>query len=347
MAKKYQFESTFTYLGKRYHVYADSERELYSKMADKKRDLKDGVIVLDSKTTVDVWADKAFSIYKSNVKDLKGIRSRYRVHVSPYIGNKPISSVKSAECQEILNRCNGMSFSTVDKLRQELRFIFDKAIDNDMILKNPAAKLSLPDHYKGERRSITDNERAYFMDACLKDPGFILFIFMLRCGCRPEEAIELQGRDIDHEKRLLHIRGTKTKNADRYVPIPDDLYVKIKNVKGFAPICPNHAGNRHTEKSYQRLSHSLKREINLLMGCKTYRNALIPPYPLAEDFTPYCLRHTYCTDLCKSGVDVRVAQKLMGHSDISITANIYTHVDMDEILKAGEKINAYIKTAEK
>lgn len=347
MAKKYQYETTFTYLGKRYHVYANSEKELYTKMANKKRDLKDGVLILDSNTTVDTWTAKAYSVYKSQVKNLKGMQSRYDVHISPYIGKMPVSAVKSSQCQELLNRCAGMSFSHVNKLRQELRFIFDMAIENDMILKNPAAKCVLPEYYKGKRRSITDVEREHFYRVCEKDPAFNLFMLMLRCGCRPEEAINLQGRDIDHKQKIIHIRGTKSENADRYVPIPDDLYEIIKNVKGFSIVFPNRAGNKHTDKSYQRLTERLRREMNISMGCKLYRNALVAPLPLAEDFTPYCLRHTYCTDLCRAGVDVRVAQKLMGHSSISITANIYTHIDMDEIVKAGEKLNIFLNSGQK
>ncbi len=72
------------------------------------------------------------------------------------------------------------------------------------------------------------------------------------------------------------------------------------------------------------------------MGCEVYRNELIPPLPLAPDFVPYMFRHTYCTDLQKKGIDIRTAQKLMGHSSISITAEIYTHVDTKEIVKAGK-----------
>ncbi len=77
------------------------------------------------------------------------------------------------------------------------------------------------------------------------------------------------------------------------------------------------------------------------MGCRVYRNELIPPYPLAADFVPYCLRHTYCTDLQKRGIDIRVAQYLMGHADIQMTANIYTHTDTDIIVNAAKKINAF------
>lgn len=75
------------------------------------------------------------------------------------------------------------------------------------------------------------------------------------------------------------------------------------------------------------------------MGCRIYRNQLIPPYPLADDFVPYNLRHTFCTDLQKKGVDIRIAQYLMGHSDISLTANIYTHADQSTIVDAAKTIN--------
>ena len=70
-----------------------------------------------------------------------------------------------------------------------------------------------------------------------------------------------------------------------------------------------------------------------------YRNQLIAPYPLADDFVPYNLRHTYCTDLQKKGIDIRTAQYLMGHSDISLTANIYTHADNSTTLEAARLIN--------
>ena len=339
--KTYKHRITFSYLGKRYAVYADSVEELYSKKALKLKELKDNIIIYDSHICVDDWANEAFDTYKQGVKGLEDIKARYKKYVSPYIGMKQIGAVKAVECQNIINRCSGMSFSHCNKLKQELSFIFERAVENQMIQFNPARKLRMPEYEKGSRRSITDNERKHFMLCYEKDRAYLLFYIILKCGCRPEEAINLIGRDIDHEKHLLHIRGTKTKNSDRYVPIPDELYAVIKAAKPFEPISPNREGRKHTESSYNRLCAHLKRDMNISMGCKTYRNALVPPLLLAEDFVPYCFRHTYCTDLCKSGVDVRTAQRLMGHANISITADIYTHIDIDDILKAGELIEAY------
>ena len=91
--------------------------------------------------------------------------------------------------------------------------------------------------------------------------------------------------------------------------------------------------------NFDRLWHSFKRQLNLFMGCKTYRNELIPPYPLAPDLVPYCFRHEYCSDLARKGIDIRTAQKLMGHSTIQMTANIYTHVERNDILAAAKILN--------
>lgn len=337
----YKYRTTFSYHGKRYEVRANSVEELYEKKALKKKQVAENVIIYNSRTTVDKWADEAFDTYKSNVQGLQDIKKRYKKYVSPAIGHKALSDVRAVECQNILNSCAGMSYSHIMKLKQEIAFVFQTAVENRLIQFSPAVRLTLPEYSKGSRRSITDSERKHLLKVYENDLSYLLFIMILKCGCRPEEAIGLIGRDIDHEKKLLHIRGTKTKNSDRFVPIPSDVYEVIKKTKPFEPVCVNRKGNKHSESSYNRLCAHLKRDMNISMGCKVYRNALVPPFPLADDFVPYCLRHTYCTDLCRAGVDVRTAQRLMGHANISVTADIYTHVDLNDIEKAGELIEKY------
>lgn len=79
--------------------------------------------------------------------------------------------------------------------------------------------------------------------------------------------------------------------------------------------------------------------MNIEMGCRTYRNKLLPPYPLQEPCRLYDLRHTYCTNLEAHGVPISIASRLMGHSDISITAQIYTHENDKSIEIARALIN--------
>ena len=76
---------------------------------------------------------------------------------------------------------------------------------------------------------------------------------------------------------------------------------------------------------------NVQREMNIVMGCRMYRNQLLPPYPLADDFVMYNLRHTYCTDLEKAGVPINIASRLMGHSSITITSKIYTHASVEAL----------------
>ena len=75
------------------------------------------------------------------------------------------------------------------------------------------------------------------------------------------------------------------------------------------------------------------------MGCTVFRNQLVPPYPLADDFTMYNLRHTYCTDLEKKGVPINIARRLMGHASIETTSKIYTHGSQESFEKAKSLIN--------
>ncbi len=343
MAKKYEFRTTFTFDGKRYAVRANSEKELIEKKTEKLRDLREGKVVIGPNMTVKTWAEQALATYKPNVSEraLDCMKLRMDKHIYSAIGSMPIRSVKPIHCQQIMNAQLDKSFSHIQKLSQELRFIFQTAVDNKIILENPADHIAVPSGKKGSRRSLTDYEKKHFLAVCDADPGFRLFELMYYCGCRPTEAMNCIGNDIDHKNKLLHIRGTKSAAGDRYVPIPDVFYRKVSNTPPFTLIAPNRAGNAHTESSYQRAVEHLKRDMNISMGCKVYRNQLQPPFPLADDFVPYCLRHTYCTNLAKSGVDIRTAQRLMGHANIQITANIYTHVDDSQIIAAADLIDKY------
>ena len=344
MPKTYKFSQDFTFEGKRYKVRADSGKELYKKVAKKQLELEKNLVVYDSRMPVSQWAKTAVDTYKSGLTDrvIYETRLRIRKHILPELGSIPIGKVKPVQCQQLLNKMEGFSKEYINKIYQDLNFIFRTAVENELINKNPAANITKPKGTVTHRRSITDHERTHLLKVCDADPHYLLFLLMLFCGCRPAEAGECRGYDITHVDGIpfLHIRGTKTENSDRRVPVPPYLYERLPERDPYDVLSPNRHGRPHSLASYKRLVTHLYRDLNISMGCRTYRNALIPPYPLADDFVPYCLRHTYCTDLQKAGVDIRTAQKLMGHADIQTTANIYTHQD-DETLRTAAMLLGY------
>ena len=249
----------------------------------------------------------------------------------PVYVEKPLAS-SYLDCQRIINNQAGMSKSHIRKLTQELKHIFRTAKKNGLIRSNPAEDITPPTGTEGKRRSLTATERYHFLEVTKNKPQYLLFRIMLFCGLRSSEAAEVQFSDVVTIQgvKFFHVRGTKTKAADRLVPIPPEL--PIGSGEGYV------IGERMNKSKYIRRTSHLKRDMNISMGAKLYRNQLIPPLPLADDFTPYILRHTYCTDLKKKGVDLRLAKELMGHSDIRSTADIYDHADDESAVLAAKQM---------
>lgn len=333
--KKYKYGKSITIDGKRYYIRADTLEELGAKIALKRRDVEEGRVLVTSSMTVDKWAEICTETYRQGIKEKRkeDIKRRYQNYISPVIGGFQLKQVKPIQCQQIVNQAQGRPFGRA--LSQELTFLFRQAVKNKLIYENPAEDIAKPPIPKSTRRALTKHEREHFLRVCADTDKFRVFELMYYCGCRPSEARRCIGADmtINDGFPMLHIRGTKSASADRVVPVPDALYRRIRGIHPLQPLAPGKYGIM-TQCEYVVRTQALKRALNLSMGCRTYRRQLVPPIPLAEDFVPYCLRHTYCTDLQRAGVDVRTAQKLMGHSTIQMTVHIYTHVDSDSILDA-------------
>lgn len=341
---KYEYvQRTFTLDGKRYKVYGKTLEEALEKKAERKRELLESTKASGGNMPVREWYEIAYKTFKVNVSQEYLSESMYRVekHIIPSIGNLPLKKVTTLDCQKIMNKQKGKSKSHISKLSQELFFIFDSAMRNKMIRENPMAYVTKPRGTERKRRALTEDERKHLLNVLPTDQRFIFFELMLYCGCRPAEAANARYEDVTQidGMKFLHIRGTKTVNSDRVVPIPPALLERLSRTQdGY--ICTTLNGTHHTESSYKRMVSSLERAMNIDMGAKLYRNELLHPLPLAKDFVPYLLRHTYCTDLKKKGVDVRTAKELMGHSDIRTTANIYDHCDNESLMVAAQKISS-------
>lgn len=340
--KKYKYRKRFTYQGKTYSVYANDRIELGRKYAEKLHQLESDPKIIDEHTTLASWADRCISAYKMNMAENTRVKFRYHVRstILQYIGEMRLTDITPMDVQDTLNKQAGRSKSTINTTYQALKFLFRHALDNHLIKQDPTTGLVKPSGRKGSRRALTSRERALVLKVARTDRRYYAYLLMLECGCRPSEAFECMGRDIVliDGFYMLHIRGTKTENADRYVPIPEDLLDLIIDTPKFDYISQNRCSNKITNQ--KRLWASFTRHLNIEMGCRLYRNALIPPYPLAPDLVPYCFRHEFCTDLARRGIDIRIAQKLMGHASIKTTGNIYTHVDNSLLMTAASLLGA-------
>jgi integrase len=318
---------SFTYNGKRYWVSGSNEKEIA-----KKKNLKIKELSTPIRFKFKEWSIEYLDMYKPQIakRTRESYMSRLNTHIYPFIGNKYIDVITSLDCQKILNKLIGYSGSTIHKIYYDMNSIFEKAVFNELINKNPVSKCTIPNGTSKSHRSLTEEELHNIYNLSLTHRHGLYILSMLMCGLRPHETALIQGKDIDGN--ILHIRGTKTENADRYVPIPDVMLSLIPSIGSEEYLFKSDRGRFPlTEKNRADIWKIFKRDLSEIME-------------VADDLVPYCFRHTYCTLLQEAGVPLGFAQKLMGHSTIALTANIYTHATMSNLEKCGKLINTHFCT---
>lgn len=331
------------------------------------QNLKDQGYEFDSKNiTVGEWADKWFEIYKKPRVD-EGTFTAYeidiRLHIKPAIGNFKLADVKPYVLQELINSFKGQSTTHVQKIRLTIKQMFKRAYIDGMIVKDVSDGLLMPDTVAGERRPLTDKEREAVLKVAEAHRAGAWVLSMLYCGLRPEETVPLMWNDIDftegkealtikraakwsHNQAVIKKPKKKEKKhgkeAERTIPISSELIAKLKSVKrkGLYVFTPAESYGMMSQTCVRRLWDSFHRAVDIEMGAELYRNKIIT-HAFDEKVTPYYLRHTCCTNWFEIGVDLKTAQYLMGHSDISTTANIYTHFMERSLDKAGDIIRGH------
>jgi len=263
-----------------------------------------------------------------------------------------IKSVKDIQLQQILNNRAGKSKSNLNKLRMTLKAMFKRALLSKLIVYNPAENLELPSAQDGTHWSITESERKYILKTAETHYAGLWIKTLLYTGLRPAETRALDWRHIDFDKELIHVEQSmkaatteigapKSDSGKRDVPIPKSFIPELlKNRRSpFEPVFVQPTtGKRHTKRSMECLWDNFVRALDINMGAKVYRNKIILN-AVAPDLQPYCLRHTYATDLQDMGVPINVARYLMGHSNISMTARVYTHTTDKAIKDVAAIIN--------
>lgn len=283
-------------------------------------------------------------------KSLGMYKTKYNTYIKPAIGSMKLKDVREVHLQRILNSQAGMSYSHVSKLRLVMQEVFSRARKSRLISFDPSESLQLPKNEKNSHRSITDEERAAILDLAATHRSGLWILTILYAGLRPGETTALNWEDIDFESNEIHvhkavesgsetIKTTKTSAGVRDIPMHMELRRRMLEAKGAPdePVFKMLNGKRQTHDGRRRLWTSFARDLDIKMGARVERNRIIE-HAIAPDLTPYCLRHTFCTDLQRAGVPINVAKELMGHSDISVTANIYTHRDQDTLHKNMTKL---------
>jgi len=181
---------------------------------------------------------------------------------------------------------------------------------------------------------------------------------MLYAGLRQGEVLALNWEDIDFDNRVIHItksrevlsntpsiKKPKTKAGYRDVPIPDILYdalILVRKNKGL--VCPDTKGRLMSGAAYKSAWNSFMNHLNVIAGGQKACGPKHPHIQVLDRITAHMLRHTYATILFDAGVDVKSAQKFLGHADIEVTLSIYTHLSKFKEEKAIQALNNHLSS---
>ena len=263
----------------------------------------------------------------------KCYRASYNVVIDEFKGEK-IAGITAPVADRFLRQqiSQGKSQKTISTIKTVLSMILDQAILEGLINYNPVKNLKLPSNLpKTPRRIPTDDEINIIKQSW---EGFdLLPYFLLYSGLRISEALALTDKDIDRErkviivnKKIVHddnvpllIHQTKTAAGQREVILLDRLSEKLPEFKG---ILFDYNGGYMTKRKLQGDWYKWQSRLGITV-------------------TAHQLRHAYATLLYESGVDVKTAQALLGHSDIKMTMDVYAELRGRQLDTARDKLNRY------
>ena len=360
MAKKIDYASMFTlrsdgrYMARytddkgRHCVYDRDPEKLYHKLLSiqtkKEPNFREIAELWETQHREEI-TERTWKNYEPHFKD---IVSRH--------GGKQISDVTALDIINHLTiaKAKGYSATVVNTIRSIYRMIFDYAIANDYAQYNPVASVRLPKGLKrGKRVAPTDDQMKLICAST--DAPFGLFPFFLLCtGLRKSEALALTWSDIDFDSREISvtksldytsganpkIKPPKTDAGFRSVPILDILYpllVEEEKKSTSDYIFPSSDSNRSgkgggmmTLRGYEGAWLRYCESVGLMDGDK-------------PAITAHNLRHGTATLMFELGVDELTAQRILGHSRIEITREIYTDLRTAQNKKSVKKFNTGMK----
>ncbi len=277
-----------------------------------------------------------------------------------------IANIKTSDAKLFLIKMqnDGKGYSTVKSLRGVLRPAFQMAVDDDILNKNPfefqLAGVVVNDSHT--RTAITREQMRQFLkfvhdDNCYCKYYEVVYI-LFHTGMRISEFCGLTLKDIDLKNRIVNIdhqlqrtsdmqyviESTKTNAGTRKLPITEEVakcfqaIIEDREPQQREKMIDGYAGFLFYDKNNNPLvaMHWEHRFNHMVQRYNDIYRIQIP------NITPHVCRHTYCSNMAKSGMNPKTLQYLMGHSDIGVTLNTYTHLgleDAEDELKRMEDLN--------
>lgn len=298
------FELRYTDNGQQRSIYGKNKAECRLKYGNLRNANKRATA---HSMTFLTWYEKWLRLYKvDNLKEqtLNNLKGIFNKHILPYIGSKSLRRINSQDLQEVFNNMRKIPRQATIAFIQ-VNSCFEQAYRLNIITHNPCLAVVIKKDKGSKGRALTEDEERTLVDHLQKTNNPIRdYVYLyLSLGVRRSELLNIDGvDDVDREKNVVHIRGTKTDGANRYIQTLPEITRLIP---------PKHKAFSWSADKINRKFKELCDELGF------------------EGITLHSLRHTFATRCIENGVSEIVVQKWLGHSSITMTLDRYTHISED------------------
>lgn len=365
----YVFQYMDSISGSRKSVYAKSLSDLRKREKQIKRDLDDNIDTLGAEITLNEQFEKYMSL---KTRLCNSTRQNYinlwNGNVRDDLGRKRLRDIKKSDILRFYNSLSnrGIKPSTIKTFNWVISPCFELAIDDNIVRKNPC-KGCLDGFGKdlNERIALTAQEQEVFLEFVRKSGVYSIhypmLVFMLNTAARCGETIGLTWKDVDFKNKEVSINhqliykktgsgygfyasAPKTDSGIRVIPMTTDVCRVLKTQRE-----QQLSSGRRTNVEiggYSDFVFSTKNRNPIMPSA--LNNALlniVNKYNCSENaeirlphISAHILRHTGCTRMAEAGMDPKVLQYIMGHSQISVTMNVYNHVSAERNRREMDKL---------
>ena len=341
------------------------EAELRAAMEDYKRELNTGVVVKRTTTkTVGGYADQFHALRAGTMgSELSYQREAVDIdHIKELFGNVKLKELKTPTIKAAYadaRKTGRFSESELNKIHTKLSQIMKEAVNDELILKNPCATISVPRPEIEERKFLSAEDAARLLECLLKEKvtaHTIGVMLLLDTGMRRGEMLGLTWRYVDLNEGTIHIvrqyakdktpRSPKSKMSQRSLHLSSGMTAVLTEWKGIqeeymaelarkpiadTPVVTNALCEYMDPDNFNRwfrqwcVNHgfgSYSSETEIFFDSQGHRRTRRKGY---SGLHPHMLRHTQATLLVAAGTDFKTVQARLGHSTVNLTLNTYSH----------------------
>ena len=350
--------------------YGKSQREVLDKLSAYEKEIEQGKDAYTKSSALGVWVTtwlKTYKLGKIKAHTYDTYELLANGYIIPRLGNTALDKLKPAAVQGFVNGLSDtLSSSTIRQTVCVLRGALEQAYKNRLIVYNPAASVTLP---KADKVRVvgafTATEQRELLQACVEHRLSALFVFALGTGCRIGEVLALRWDNVDLDsgtvkicesvgeantqkenaphKRERIISSTKTEAGNRTIPLTVEVVEALQSHREQQRAEEENAGRAWVNNDLVFCT--------ALGGYLQYRNIArlyngLRSKAGISELSLHCLRHTFATNAIGAGVDYYYLSRIMGHSQISVTLDMYADYMPDKAAGEIKKLNGLLKMSE-